>query len=200
MSPKSVDQTGKVQEKSRDPRESSLHIVGVISDTHGLLRPEAVKYLDGSELIIHAGDIGRPDILENLRTVGPVVAIRGNRDRDDWARELPETETVQIGAASIYVLHDLNQLDLDPAASGFDAVISGHSHRPSIQHRGAVLFLNPGSAGPRRFKLPISLAIMRIEDGSVEGELVIIPPTPQPKRSGVSGRRSEKPSNVRRET
>jgi uncharacterized protein len=135
--------------------------IGVISDTHGLMRPEALQALDGSELIIHAGDVGNPEILNALRDIAPVIAVRGNVDKGAWADKLPETERVARGGASIYVLHDVNRLDLDPAAAGLSAVISGHSHRPSIRTHDGVLYLNPGSAGPRRFKLPITVALLR---------------------------------------
>jgi putative phosphoesterase len=134
-------------------------VIGVISDTHGLLRPEALDALQGSELIIHAGDVGdSPAILESLRAIAPVVAVRGNIDCGEWASQLPVTAVVEAHRALIYVLHDLQQLDLKPAAAGFAIVISGHSHKPSRTERDGVIYLNPGSAGPRRFKLPISLA------------------------------------------
>jgi putative phosphoesterase len=135
-----------------------MDVIGVISDTHGLVRPQALEALAGVELIIHAGDIGSPDVLDALRKLAPVVAVRGNNDRELWAKTIAETEVVEIGGRCIYVLHDLKELDLDPRASGFDAVIAGHSHKPSISHRDGVLYLNPGSAGPRRFRLPIALA------------------------------------------
>jgi putative phosphoesterase len=142
--------------------------IGVISDTHGLLRPEAVQALQGSELIIHAGDIGKPGVLDMLREIAPVIAVRGNIDKDDWAKELPITEVVEIKNKYIYVLHDLSQLDLDPKAAGFDVVISGHSHKPKEERRDGVIYLNPGSAGPRRFNLPVSLALMEIEDEEID--------------------------------
>ena len=133
-------------------------IIGLISDTHGLLRPEALAALKGSDLIIHAGDIGKPEILERLRALAPVVAVRGNIDKGAWATQLPSTAVVETQSALIYVLHDLQQLDLDPAAAGFSIVISGHSHKTSRTERSGVLYLNPGSAGPRRFRLPITVA------------------------------------------
>jgi uncharacterized protein len=132
--------------------------IGLISDTHGLLRREALIALDGVRLIIHAGDVGRPEILEELRTVAPVVAVRGNIDQGAWAAQLPLTAVADAGTALIYVLHDISQLDLDPAAAGYRIVVSGHSHKPGRTERNGVLYLNPGSAGPRRFRLPISLA------------------------------------------
>lgn len=137
-------------------------IVGVISDTHGLLRPEAIEALQGSEYIIHAGDIGTPDIIPALRKIAPVTAIRGNVDVQSWARVFPETEVVELGGFSIYVIHDVNAIDLSPKAAGFHAVISGHSHKPKQETRDGVLYLNPGSAGPRRFSLPISIARLDI--------------------------------------
>jgi putative phosphoesterase len=138
---------------SRNPKT-----IGVISDTHGLLRPQAVRALEGSDLIIHAGDVGDPEILATLKTIAPVFAVRGNVDTQEWARSLPETETIETGSVTIYVLHDVQDLDLDPAAAGFQIVISGHSHKPGQILREGVLFLNPGSAGPRRFDLPVSIA------------------------------------------
>ncbi len=133
-------------------------IVGLISDTHGLMRQEALTALKGSELIIHAGDIGDPDILEQLRALAPLVAVRGNIDKGTWAARLPATAVAEAGPVSIYVLHDLQQLDLDPAAAEFDIVVSGHSHRPSRTECAGVMYLNPGSAGPRRFRLPVTVA------------------------------------------
>jgi len=133
-------------------------VAGIISDTHGLLRPEAVRALAGSDLIIHAGDVGKPEILDALKSIAPVVAVRGNIDKGAWAEALPATAVAEMGPARIYVLHDVNELDLDPAAAGFGAVVSGHSHKPEHSERSGVLYINPGSAGARRFKLPITLA------------------------------------------
>ena len=127
-----------------------VHTVGVISDTHGLLRPEAVAALAGVERIVHAGDIGSPDVLAALGRIAPVAAVRGNNDREAWAARIPETEVVEVGDVSLYVLHDLHELDLDPRAAGFAAVIAGHSHQPRVEEKAGVLYLNPGSAGPRR--------------------------------------------------
>jgi putative phosphoesterase len=135
-----------------------MPIVGLISDTHGLLRPEAMRALAGADLIIHAGDVGDPGILNALRAVAPVVAVRGNVDTGAWASALPATAVAEAGGTLIYVLHDLNELDLDPAAAGCDVVVSGHSHQPASSERGGVLFVNPGSAGRRRFKLPVTVA------------------------------------------
>jgi len=132
--------------------------IGIISDTHGLLREEALFALQGSDLILHAGDVGNPEIIEKLKTIAPVFAVRGNVDTEHWAQALPESEVIEAGPATIYVLHDVHALDLDPAAAGFQIVVSGHSHKPaSTEHRG-ILFINPGSAGPRRFDLPVTLA------------------------------------------
>jgi putative phosphoesterase len=135
-----------------------MAIIGLISDTHGLLRQEAVRVLAGSDLIIHAGDVGAPEILDALRAVAPVVAVRGNVDTAAWASALPATTVAEAGGTLIYVLHDLNELDLDPVAAGFGVVVSGHSHKPARMERGGVLYVNPGSAGRRRFKLPITVA------------------------------------------
>lgn len=138
---------------SRHPK-----LIGLISDTHGLLRPEAVRALEGSELIVHAGDVGDPEILVKLKTLAPIFAIRGNVDTDRWAKELPETEVIDTGSATLYVLHDVHALDLNPKAAGFQIVVSGHSHKPARAEKDGVLFINPGSAGPRRFDLPITVA------------------------------------------
>ena len=133
-------------------------MVGLVSDTHGLLREEALTAMSGCGLIVHAGDVGRPEILERLRTIAPVVAVRGNVDTADWARELPETAVAEAAGARIFVLHDVNALYCDPAALGYAIVVSGHSHRPTESWRGGVLYVNPGSCGPRRFRLPITVA------------------------------------------
>jgi uncharacterized protein len=137
-------------------------IIGLISDTHRLLRREALIALNGSDLIIHAGDIGAPGIIDQLRAVAPVVAVRGNIDTDPWASELPLTATVEAPPARIYVLHDIHQLDLEPAAAGFRIVISGHSHKPGRIDRSGVMYINPGSAGPRRFHLPVTVARLNL--------------------------------------
>ena len=146
--------------------------IGVISDTHGLLRPEALEALRRSEHIIHAGDVGVPEILEKLSAIAPVTAVRGNVDKGAWALGLPETQVLELGGVSIYVLHDLAQLDLEPKTAGFAAVVSGHSHVPKQELRDGVLYFNPGSAGPRRFKLPVSIGKLFVEDGRVRGELL----------------------------
>jgi uncharacterized protein len=168
-----VRQTGsEPQGETRQEQVNTTHLVGIISDTHGLIRPEAVQALHGCELIIHAGDIGKPEVLTTLGSVAPVVAVRGNVDKGEWAAGLPHRESIQVGEQWLYVLHDVSELDLDPAEAGFSVVISGHSHRPSVVERTGVLFLNPGSAGPRRFKLPVCLARLRIKAGEVTAELV----------------------------
>jgi putative phosphoesterase len=155
-------------------RERNLgrKIIGVISDTHGLIRQEALEALKESELIIHAGDIGNPQVIESLRKIAPVVAVRGNMDQGPWAQFLPKYEIIQVAQTWFYVIHDINELDLDPAAAGFSAVIYGHSHHPSIQARKGVLLLNPGSAGPRRFKLPVNVALIFLKDGILEPRLI----------------------------
>jgi putative phosphoesterase len=147
---------------------AGVHTLGVIADTHGLVRPEALAALAGVERIVHAGDIGGPDVLAALQRVAPVTAVRGNNDRGAWAAAVAETEVVEIGGLSLYVLHDLHELDLDPRAAGFAAVIAGHSHQPRVEARDGVLYLNPGSAGPRRFTLPISLARLTITHGRIK--------------------------------
>jgi hypothetical protein len=147
--------------------------VGLIADTHGWVREEVLRALEGVSLIIHAGDVGRLDVLGELRAVAPVVAVRGNVDRGDWARRLPRTKVVTAGGIDIYVLHDLGELELDPAAAGFRVVVSGHSHRPKVEERDGVLYVNPGSAGPGRFHLPITVARLRVrEGGEVEAQIV----------------------------
>jgi len=151
-----------------------VHTLGVISDTHGLVRPEALAALAGVERIVHAGDIGDREVLDALGRVAPVTAVRGNNDRGRWAADIPETEVVEVGGVSLYLLHDLHELDLEPRAAGFAAVISGHSHQPRIEERDGVLYLNPGSAGPRRFKLPISLARLTIAKRRVNAQLVTL--------------------------
>jgi uncharacterized protein len=146
--------------------------IGLISDTHGLLRKEAVEALRGSELILHAGDVGKPEILEALKKIAPVVAIRGNVDTEPWAKALPETAVAEAGTVLIYVLHDVNALDSNPTASGFHIVVSGHSHKAGKTERDGVLYINPGSAGPRRFHLPITVARLQLESTAYEVEFV----------------------------
>jgi putative phosphoesterase len=154
------------------PQRSRATRVGVLSDTHGLLRPEAVSALRGSDLILHAGDVGKPEVLASLRALAPVVAIRGNNDKGPWADALPSSEVVEVEAATLYLVHDVAELDLDPAAAEFAAVISGHSHRPSASLREGVLYLNPGSAGPRRFRLPVAVAVLSVRGRTLRHELI----------------------------
>jgi putative phosphoesterase len=146
--------------------------IGVISDTHGLLRPQAVAALRGCPVIIHAGDVGRPEILVELRRIAPVFAVRGNVDMGPWAMQLPETETVEVEDCRLYVLHDLNALDRDPCTAGFRAVITGHSHQPRIETKNGVLYFNPGSAGPRRFSLPVSVGRLTLSGGELQAEII----------------------------
>ena len=137
-------------------------LIGIISDTHSLLRPQAIEALEGVELILHAGDIGNQQVLDALNDIAPVVAVRGNNDKGEWARSLPDWELVEVGKVSIYMLHDVKEIDLSPSGAGFHVVVSGHSHKPSIEERRGVLYINPGSAGPRRFTLPVTLAHLHI--------------------------------------
>lgn len=146
--------------------------IGLISDTHGLLRSQALEALRGSDLILHAGDVGKPEILMALRELAPVVAVRGNVDTADWAKTLPETTVATAGDVLLYVLHDLHALDLDPAVSGFRVVVSGHSHQPDKFERAGVLYINPGSAGPRRFQLPVTVARLNLERSPFQVEFV----------------------------
>lgn len=155
-------------------KRHSIKRVGVISDTHGLVREQALAALEGSELIIHAGDIGAPEVLERLRAIAPVRAVRGNNDRDAWARSLPLTDVIEVGEHHIYLLHDISELDVDPSAAGFAAVIAGHSHKPLAERRDGVLYLNPGSAGPRRFRLPIAVARLYVSESGLEHEIIEI--------------------------
>ena len=148
--------------------------IGVISDTHGLLRPEATRALAGVDLIVHAGDVGKPEVLAELKAIAPVFAVRGNVDTGPWAKELPVTTIVDAGAARFYVLHDLEELDLRPEAAGFHAVISGHTHEPQQSVKNCVLFLNPGSAGPRRFSLPVTLALLGMDKRPWKVEFVTL--------------------------
>jgi putative phosphoesterase len=145
--------------------------VGLISDTHNLMRPEALAWLAGCDSIVHAGDICAPHVLEALARIAPVTAVRGNNDRGEWAAALPLATTLEVAGTTIHVVHDLADLVLDAGAAGFDAVVTGHSHKPSIETRGSVLFVNPGSAGPRRFKLPVSAGVLVIEDGRIEAHV-----------------------------
>ncbi len=148
-----------------------MHI-GLISDTHGLLRPEALAALQGCARIIHAGDIGKAAVLDGLSALAPLDVIRGNIDTADWAQALPERLDLRIDGLRLHVLHDLKELDVDPVVVGINVVIAGHSHQPRIERRDGVLYINPGSAGPRRFRLPISVALLRLEDGDAQAELI----------------------------
>ena len=151
-----------------------MKTIGLISDTHGLLRPEAVRALTGVSHIIHAGDIGGPEILEALRQIAPVYAVRGNNDKGSWADAIPLYEALDLEGVSIHVLHDLNELDLDPRAAGFAVVVSGHSHKPTVTERDGVTFVNPGSAGPRRFKLPVTVGYLDITTGGPRARIIEI--------------------------
>lgn len=146
--------------------------IGVISDTHGLLRLEAMAALQGCDAILHAGDIGSADILTQLSTIAPTTAVRGNNDKGDWAMALPETEWIDVDGVLIHLLHDIADLEVEPLAAGIRVIVSGHSHRPGIEERDGILRLNPGSAGPRRFKLPIPVAIMDIDQGQASARIV----------------------------
>lgn len=148
--------------------------VGVISDTHGRLRPDALKALAGVDHIVHAGDVGDPRILDALAEIAPLTAIRGNIDRTGPCASLPPTELVELGGRAFYLLHDLNELDLDPAAAAISVVVSGHSHKPLIESRSGVLYLNPGSAGPRRFSLPVTLALVTLGESAPIAEIVTL--------------------------
>ena len=145
--------------------------IGVISDTHGLLRPEALAALSGVHMIIHAGDVEDPEILTALRSIAPLYAVRGNVDRGTWAYKLPRTVVVEAGDASIFVIHDIEELDLDPVAAGFGAVIFGHSHQPSMEKRDGVIYLNPGAAGRKRFERPVGMAYLKVRAKEIEAEL-----------------------------
>jgi len=159
-------------------------MIGIISDTHGLLRPEACEQLAGVDHIIHAGDIGGPEVIAGLAELAPTTAIRGNIDTGRWAKDYPSTTRLKLGGQSLYVLHNLNDLNLDPAASGIDVVVSGHSHRPKIETVRGVLYLNPGSAGPRRFTLPIALATLDLVDDALRPRLHHLAILPGPRASG----------------
>lgn len=147
-------------------------ILGLISDTHGLLREEAMRVLGGADLILHAGDVGGPEILEKLRSVAPVIVVRGNVDSGEWGQSLPSSEVIETGPARIYMLHILQDLDLDPAVAGIDIVVSGHSHKPGQTETNGVLYVNPGSAGPRRFQLPVTVARINLAERPLRAEFV----------------------------
>jgi uncharacterized protein len=149
-------------------------IIGILSDTHGLVRPEVETALSGCHQILHAGDVGDGQVLKRLKRIAPVMAVRGNMDRGSWSHTLPSTEMVEIGGVYFYMLHDLHRLDLDPSAAGIHVVISGHTHQPEIFQKNSVTYLNPGSAGQRRFDYPVSVAIVRIENGAMIPRIVEI--------------------------
>ncbi len=146
--------------------------VGLLSDTHGLLRPEARAFLIGCDYIIHGGDIGGQDILDELALIAPVIAVRGNNDMEPWAEGLADTELVRVGSVLVYVIHNLAELKTDPAAAGARVIVAGHSHKPSIEERGGILYINPGSCGPRRFKLPVCLAELQVADAVLDARIV----------------------------
>ena len=147
-------------------------LIGVISDTHGLVRPQAIEAMAGADLVLHAGDIGNQEVLDTLNQIAPVIAVRGNNDKGEWAQSLPDWEVVEIGSVSIYMLHDLKQIDISPTADLFQVVVSGHSHKPVVEERRGVIYLNPGSAGPRRFTLPVCVANLHIVDDKVHADII----------------------------
>jgi len=154
--------------------KAARKLIGVISDTHGLVRPQAIAALDGVDMILHAGDVGNQEVLDTLNEIAPVVAVRGNNDKGEWAESLPDWEVVEIGNVSIYMLHDVKEIDISPAGS-FQVVVSGHSHKPAIEERRGVLYVNPGSAGPRRFTLPVSVAHLRVVGEKVKANIIELP-------------------------
>ena len=157
---------------SRRRITKSVRVIGLISDTHGLVRPQALEALRGVDLLIHAGDIGKAEVLDALEPIAPLHAIKGNNDRGAWAKKLPDTMILTVGGVKLYLIHDVNELSFEPSKHGIAAVISGHSHKPSIVERDGVLFVNPGSAGPRRFKLPVAVGKIRIADGKLKAEII----------------------------
>jgi hypothetical protein len=163
-----------------------MKTIGVISDTHGLLRPEALEALRGADLILHAGDIGAPEVLDSLRSIADVAAIKGNNDRAAWARGIAETATLNVESVDIYIIHNVHDLDFNPSVAGFRVVVSGHSHIPSVAEKNGVMYLNPGSAGPRRFKLPIAVARLKIEGKSIAAEIITIDVDAAAKKSLTS--------------
>jgi uncharacterized protein len=164
--------------------KSRVTRIGVISDTHGLMRPEALAALNGVSHIVHGGDIGAPEVLEALETVAPVTAVRGNNDTDAWARKLPLANTLEVVGRTLYVLHDIADLDVDPADAGFAVVVTGHSHQPKVLTKKGVLFMNPGSAGPRRFKLPVTVGLLRISAGGIDASIQELNIKSNPARGG----------------
>jgi putative phosphoesterase len=146
--------------------------VGLVSDTHGLLRPDARAFLVGCDYIVHGGDVGGPKILDELAVMAPLIAVRGNNDTEPWAAHLPKTELIRVGNLFVYVIHNLAELDIDPGAAGIRVVVSGHSHKPMVEKRDGVLYVNPGSCGPRRFKLPISVGEITVSGSAVNARIV----------------------------
>jgi putative phosphoesterase len=146
--------------------------IGLVSDTHGLVRPQALAALQGSEVIVHAGDIGKPEVLDSFSSVAPVIAIKGNNDRDPWAKKIPDVLNLEINGIKIHVIHNVNELEADPADEGIRVIVSGHSHKPGLVERDKILFINPGSAGPRRFKLPVAVGKLWINRGKVHAEII----------------------------
>jgi len=147
-------------------------LIGIISDTHGLVRPQAIEALAGVEMILHAGDVGNQQVLDTLNEIAPVVAVRGNNDKGDWAESLPDWEVVEVGDVSIYMVHDVKEIDISPSGAGFQVVVSGHSHKPSVEEQRGVLYVNPGSAGPRRFTLPVTLAHLNVNGKKIKAHIV----------------------------
>ena len=147
-------------------------LIGIISDTHGLVRPQALEALASADMILHAGDIGNQQVLDTLKEIAPVVAVRGNNDKGDWGQALPDWEVVEVGNVPIYMLHDVKEIDISPSGAGFHIVVSGHSHKPSVEEHRGVLYINPGSAGPRRFTLPVSLAHLQISGEKIHANII----------------------------
>ena len=161
--------------RTQTKKNTNLHVIGLISDTHGLIRPQALAALEGVERIIHAGDIGKLEVVVALKAIAPVAAVKGTIDSGAWAKRLPNTKLIQVGRTRLFIIHNIKELDRDPVARGYQVVISGHSHKPSVATRDGVLFVNPGSAGPRRFKLPIAVGKLFIDDNRVNAEIIELP-------------------------
>jgi uncharacterized protein len=172
VAPQRLNQERDTMNKCNLTSSRTRQVIGVISDTHGLLRPEAVRALAGVDLIIHAGDIGKPEVFVGLKKIAPVAAIRGNNDTGDWARRLPEVRSVKVGQHRLYLIHNVNELDFNLSAKKVRVVVSGHSHKPSIAEKDGVLFVNPGSPGPRRFKLPVAVGKIWVEGADVRAEII----------------------------